>query len=72
MIGALITLIVYLLVIGILWWLVIYIVDAIPIPNPPNRIIKIVLMVILSIVIIVMLLNLVGVHTGVDLPRIAG
>ena len=70
MISALITLIVWLLVIGILYWIVIYVLDAIPIPDPPNRIIKIVLAVVLALVVLMALLDLLGVHTGVGLPRL--
>ena len=69
MIPALITLIIYLLVLGLLYWLVIYVLDAIPIPDPPNRIIKIALMVLLVIVIIMLLLDLIGMG-GIDLPRL--
>ena len=70
MISALVTLIIYLLVLGLLYWLVIYIIDTVPIPDPPARIIKIALMVIKILIIIVMLLNLLGIGTGLDLPRI--
>jgi hypothetical protein len=70
MISALITLIIYLLVIGLLYWVVIYVIDAIPIPDPPNRIIKIALMVLLVLVIIVLLLNLIGVGGNLQLPRL--
>jgi hypothetical protein len=71
MIGALLQLIIYLLVLGILYWLVVYVIDAIPIPDPPNRIIKLVLAVVLAIVIILMLLNLLGISTGgLNLPKL--
>jgi hypothetical protein len=72
MIGALITVIVYLLVLGLLWWLVNYVLDSVPIPDPPNRIIKIALMVLMVIIVIVLLLNLIGVGIGNDihLPRL--
>jgi hypothetical protein len=70
MISALITLIVYLLVIGLLYWLVIYVIDAVPIPDPPARVIKIALMVLMVLVIIVLLLQLLGGNTGLNLPRI--
>jgi hypothetical protein len=70
MISALVTLIIYLLVLGLLYWLVIYVVDAVPIPDPPNRIIKIALMVIMVLIVVVLLLNLIGVGTGLDLPKL--
>jgi len=70
MISALVTLIIYLLVLGLLYWLVIYVVDAVPIPDPLNRIIKIALMVIMVLIVVVLLLNLIGVGTGLDLPKL--
>jgi hypothetical protein len=70
MISALITLIIYLAVFGLLYWLVIYAVDTIPIPDPPARIIKIVAMVLLVLLIIMLLLNLIGVSTGLDMPKL--
>jgi hypothetical protein len=70
MISAFITLIIWLLVIGILYWLAVYVLDAIPIPDPPNRIIKIVLIVVIALVVILMLLDILGVQTGVNIPRL--
>lgn len=70
MIPALIQLIIWLLVVGILYWVVIYVLDAIPIPDPPNRIIKIVLAVVLALAVLLMLLNLMGINTGVNMPKL--
>ena len=64
MIHLLINLIIWLLVIGILYWLVIYVLDAVPIPQPANRVIKIALTVLCVLVIIGVLLNILGVDTG--------
>jgi hypothetical protein len=72
MIQALITLIIWLLVVGILYWIVIYVLDAIPIPDPPNRIIKVVLAVVFALAILLYLLNVLGVNTGVDFPKVGG
>jgi hypothetical protein len=71
MIAGLITLIVYLLVVGILLALVWYVLDAIPIPDPINRFIKIAVVVVAALVIILVLLQLVG-GAGVGFPKIAG
>lgn len=71
MIAGLINLIIYLLVLGLLYWLVIYVLDTVPIPDPPNRIIKIALMVLMVLIVIVLLLQLLGGGVGLDLPRIA-
>jgi hypothetical protein len=70
MISALVTLIIYLLVLGILIWLVYYVVDAIPLPDPIGRIVKLVVVVIAALVVILMLLNLLGVGAGIDLPKL--
>jgi hypothetical protein len=70
MIGTLITLIVYLLVIGILLWLVWYIIDAIPIPDPPARFIKLAVIVICVLVAVVILLDFAGISTGWNVPRL--
>jgi len=69
MIPALINLIIYLLVVGLLYWLVVYVIDAIPIPDPPNRIIKIALMVLLVLIIVLLLLQLLGIAGG-GLPKL--
>lgn len=72
MVAALINLIIYLLVLGILIWLVMYVVDAIPLPDPLNRIIKVAVTVLACLVVILLLLSLLGVGTGVTLPKLAG
>lgn len=70
MLTALITLIIYLAVAGLLYWLFLYAIDTIPIPDPPARVLKLVAMIVLVLVIIVLLLDIVGVSTGIDLPRL--
>ena len=70
MIVALINLIIWLLVLGILYWLVIWIIQAIPIPDPPARMIRIVVTVLIVIVAVLLILRLVGVDAGLDLPRL--
>lgn len=71
MISALITLNIYLMVLGLLYWLVIYVIDTIPIPDPPARIIKICLMVLMVLIIIVLLLNILGGSTSLNIPKIS-
>jgi hypothetical protein len=73
MIGALINLIIYVLVFGILYWLLVYVIQTIPIPDPAARIIKLVVMVVAVIVIILLLLQMVGIGGGgggLNLPKI--
>jgi TRAP-type C4-dicarboxylate transport system permease small subunit len=69
-ISALFTLIIYALVLGILFWLFDYLVATLPIPDPPARFIRIAIVVVFVLIFIALLLNLVGVSTGVDLPRL--
>jgi len=63
MISLLVTLLVVCLVIGLIW----YVVDAIPVPDPLNRIAKIVSVVIGCLIIIMLLLDVAGYNTGVRL-----
>ena len=73
MISSLVTLIIYLLVLGILIALVYYVVDAIPLPDPIGRIVKLVVVVIAALAVIILLLQLIGVAgTGIDLPKLSG
>lgn len=74
MIGGLIDLIIYLLVAGVLIGLVFYVVDAIPIPDPLNRIIKLVVIVLACLIVILLLLSLLGVsgEGGLKVPRLVG
>jgi len=71
MIAGLINLIVYLLIIGVLYALVVYVLSAIPVPEPIARIVKVVLVVILALIVIMLLFDLLGGGTGFNLPRVA-
>jgi len=70
MISALFTLLIYLVIFGVLWWAVDFAIANLPISDPPARFIRIALVVVFALVFIALLLNLVGVSTGVDLPRL--
>ena len=69
MVGAIINLIIYLLIIGILYYLFIYVVDQF-IPEPPQKMLKVAAIVVLCILIILLLLDLIGAGTGINLPKI--
>jgi hypothetical protein len=56
----LIHILIYLLVIGLVIGLIWYVLDAIPVPDPLNRIIKIIIMVLACIVVILTLLQFAG------------
>jgi hypothetical protein len=63
-----ISILIYLIVIALLVGLVIYVVDALAIPAPLNRGIKVAAVVIGCIAVVIVLLRLAGVDTGIDLP----
>jgi uncharacterized membrane protein len=69
MIGALIQLIVWLLILGILYAIAVYVVDNF-IPEPPARIVKVVIVVVIALAAVLLLLDMIGVSTGVDLPKL--
>jgi hypothetical protein len=69
MIGALISLIIYLLVLGLLWWLVIYVLDNFPPPEPANRFIRVVIVVLFVLVAIFIILGLFGIGGMESVPR---
>ena len=70
MIAAFINLIVYLLILGLLYAIAVYAIDNL-LPDPPARIVKVVLVVLIGIAAVLLLLNVIGVGTGLDLPKIA-
>ena len=70
MIMAFLNILIYLLVIGILYYLFVYVVDQF-IPEPPLRILKVAAIVVVCILVILLLLSLVG-NVGISLPKLAG
>ena len=66
MIGALLTFVVYLIVLGLVLWLIDYVVALLPLPPPFHQVIRIVIAVIAVIVVIYLLLGLFG---AADVPR---
>ena len=69
MIMALVTLIIWLLILGVIYAVAEYILTNL-IPEPPQRIIRVVLIVIIALVAILLLLDLVGIGGGLNLPKI--
>jgi hypothetical protein len=69
MISALITLIIYAAVVGLLLWLLFYVLDQFTLPHPFGKIIRIVAVVIAVLIIVILLLDLLG-NGGVGLPRL--
>jgi hypothetical protein len=67
MINALLTLVVYVIALGLVVWLVHYLVDTIPLGEPFGRLAKILVIVVAVLVILMLLLNVV--NDGTMLPR---
>jgi hypothetical protein len=70
MIGAIINIIIYLFIVGILYYLFVYVVDNF-IPEPPQRILKVAAIVFVCIIVILLLLNFIGAGTNLSLPKIS-
>lgn len=63
MIDGLITLLIYLVILGLIWWAVTTILAVIPLPEPIRTVVNVVLIVILCLIVISLLLNLIpGTH----------
>ena len=66
MISSLITLIIYLIIVGVIYWAVTTILGIIPLPAPIAQVIRVLLIVILVLVVVYALLGLAGtpMHLG--------
>lgn len=60
MIAALINLVIYLIIIGVIYWAVTTILGLIPLPEPIAQVIRVILIVILVLIVVYALLGLVG------------
>ena len=70
MIGALITLIIYLIILGLLFLLVQYLLQLFPLPDPFGRVIQALIIIVGVLVVIGLLLDLGGYPVG--FPRLRG
>lgn len=66
MITGLITLLIYILVVGLIVWLALYVISVLPMPAPFGQIARVLVIVVGCIIIIMLLLNLVG-----DVPSVS-
>jgi hypothetical protein len=69
MISSLIYLVVYIIVVGVVLWLLSYLIDNVPLQDPFRRVAKIALTVVGVLIIILLLLNFIGVLDG-GAPRL--
>ena len=67
-IASLVNLLIWLLVLGIVVGLVFWVLDAIPVPQPLHKVLRIAAVVIVTLIVILLLLNLAGVPTVISLP----
>jgi hypothetical protein len=65
MLTSLIHLVIYLIVAGVIIWLLLYLIDVIPLPEPFNRVARIVIIVIGVLIVILALLSFIGVDSGI-------
>jgi len=70
MISALISLVVYLLIVGVIYWAVTTILGLIPLPEPIKQVINVILIVILVLIVVYALLGLIGAVGPVHIPTI--
>ena len=70
MINSLITLIVYALILGLLYWLADYLLGMFPLPDPLGLIIRAAVIIILVLIVIGVLLGLTGSGYDIGLPRL--
>ena len=69
MIMAIITLIIYLVIIGLLYWLARYVIDHLAFPEPVARILHLLVVVLFTLIVIVVLLHFLGV-SDLGMPRL--
>jgi hypothetical protein len=77
MISALIYLVIYIVVLSLVVWLLLYLIDAIPLVEPFHRVARVAIIVIAVLIVIVLLLNFIGVlapppRLGVLMSKIIG
>jgi hypothetical protein len=67
MIGVLIQLIIYLVIVGVIYWAVTTILGVIPLPDPIKRVIQVLCLVVLVLIIVFALLQLIPEVGGIHL-----
>lgn len=71
MISSLISLVIYIIILAVLWWLVNYVLDNFPLPEPANRLVRVAVVIIIVLAAVFILLGVFGV-VEVNLPRLRG
>lgn len=68
MIAALIHLVIYMIVVGIIVWLLLFLIDSIPLPEPFNRVARVCIIVVSVLIVVLLLLQFIGADVGI--PRL--
>ena len=68
MVAALIHLVIYMIVVGIIVWLLLFLIDSIPLPEPFNRVARVCIIVVSVLIVILLLLQFIGADVG--MPRL--
>jgi hypothetical protein len=61
MITALVHLVIYIVVLGVIVWLLLYLIDAVPVPEPFSRVARVAITVLGVLILILLLLQFVGI-----------
>jgi membrane protease YdiL (CAAX protease family) len=72
MISALITLIVYIIILAVLWWLANYVLDNFPLPEPANKLVRVAIVIIVVLIALYLLLGIFGIGGVESVPRLRG
>lgn len=64
MIASLIQLVIWIVVLGLVFWLLNYLIDTIPLPDPFHKVAKVIIAVVAVLIILVLVLQLLGISTG--------
>lgn len=64
MVASLIQLVIWIIVVGLIFWVLNYLVDTLPLPEPFHKVAKVILAVVAVLVVLMVLLQLLGVSTG--------
>ena len=67
MIGALISVVIYLIIAGLIYWAVTTILAVVPLPEPIRTVVNVIMIVILVLIVVYALLGLIGMVPGVGI-----
>jgi hypothetical protein len=69
MIMSLLTIVIYVVILGLLYWLCDYLLGLFPLPEPMNRIVRAIVIILLVLILISILLSILGSGPEIGLPR---